>query len=121
MGGGDIVAVSSRLAELAKDVTAGLTDFEVMDITKLTYATWRRIKMGWVPSDAKLLQFAKGIDVDARPFLDAAREVRPSTEPEELLSFALKETPLPQSARFKIMSLFRELMEEHARLNKGAA
>jgi hypothetical protein len=52
--GGVILAYSKKLARMARDATRGLTDSEVMRLTGLSYATWRRILDGRIPGPDKL-------------------------------------------------------------------
>lgn len=92
--GGEVVSVSRKLSELARDSTLGMSDVEVMERTGLSFATWRRVLQGVVPSDRALVQMAVGLGIDAKPFLEAAHEVRPPSSLADVLGAVLSMSPI---------------------------
>lgn len=117
--GGEIVAISVKLKDLVRDATIGMTDAEVIGKTGLSFATYRRTRQGFVPSDDKLIQFANGLGLVAEPFLSAAKEVRPGLNADELLREAVKHTKLNNSRRLQLMQFYRELLEEQEEQEKS--
>ncbi len=120
-GGENVMAVSRDLAEMARDATIGMTDAEVMAATGLSLSSWRRLLSGQVISDKLLLQFTDGMKLDPEPFLAISRRVRPSAKPADIVAYGLGLSPLSQSARMKVMQLYRkferEAEEDHEKQN----
>ena len=114
------MALSKRFAGLVRTATAGLTDAEVLELTGLGFATYRRMLQGIIPSDATIAQFCAGLSLDATPFLEAAAEARPKTDPIRLLTHALVLAGLSPNARLKVVELVNDLMERE-RHAKAAA
>ena len=71
--GGIIVAVSRELADLARAASVGLSDADVQERTKLSFASWRRLWRGEVLSDSLLLKFAAGLNLDTQEVLAGGR------------------------------------------------
>jgi hypothetical protein len=112
-GGGDIVmAVSRRFARLVRDATLGLRDDEVLELTGIGFATWRKMLKGIIPSDLTILQFAEGVGCDADTLLEEARQARPSTDPVKLIVRGLVLLGLSPQARQSIMASVRSYQEE---------
>ena len=115
------MAVSRKMAEIARDATLGMTDTQVMERTGLSYATWRRILQGQVPTDRHLIQMAAGLEIDVEPLLNAAHEVRPAADITDVMGAVLTMAPLSQASRLEIMRLFRKRLEaDHAGNEKAA-
>jgi hypothetical protein len=107
--GGEIVAISAKLRELAQDATVGMTDPEVVRQTGLSIATWRKLHDGHTVSDETLLRFCGKMGVDCRPFIQARDEVlNVRTSDDSILMAALNVLALSQESKRELMSKYRE-------------
>lgn len=118
------MAASPKLAQLVRDAKAGLSDTDVLMHTGLSFSTWRRLLIGIVPGDDKLLAFAVGMGVDPQPFIDAATEARqrsPGFDAARMIATALTRAGISQAGKFKILSLYREVLaaEKESAENEG--
>jgi len=105
------VAFSRKLAELARDATVGLTDYDVLERTGLSFATWRRILAGGVPGEDKLLALAQGLDLDPRPFLEISTEAQDNAaDPARFMQYTLERSGLPQSVKLELLRRYRQLV-----------
>lgn len=114
------MAVSSKLRDMLRDATLGLTDAQVCERTGIGFATWRRMLQGHVPSDPVLVQFATGLELDATQYIEAAAEVRPSASPADIIRYGLEKSELTPSQRMDVMECYRQALERE-RHNEHAA
>jgi hypothetical protein len=114
------VAVSRDLAAMLREAAAGLTDMDVVERTGLSYATWRAMVEGRVMSDAKIVQFAAGLNIDPKPLLDVAARVRPSMDPAQIVVHGLQLSGLSAGNRVKVMEFYRELRLREAESRQSA-
>jgi len=118
---GEIMAVSLKLAQLAKAATSGLTHATVQQKTGLASTTLQRILSGQVPSRDKIAMFAQGLNLPLKPLLDAVDEVTPKMDPIELFSTVLDTLPLTPANKMKLMETYHELAEQEQMQNEQAA
>lgn len=90
-GGEKLVAVSAELRQLVRDVRVGYTNAEVAEKTGLTLSTLDRLVAGVAVSEHQIRRFAIGMGVDPKPLLEAARKVRPASDPYDNLAYVLIE------------------------------
>jgi transcriptional regulator with XRE-family HTH domain len=120
-GGEKVLAVSAKFAQLIRAAKGNYTDKEIEELTKVSFATWRRMVSGGIPSEVVILQVAKGLGVDPEPLINAAREVKPNYDSSDLLIEALRLTSLSTSSRMKLMQLYHKLLEEEQNQHSQAA
>lgn len=106
------MAMSRKLATLSRAATTGLTDAEVMELTGLGFATWRRLLTGMVPSDKTIMQFCEGLGVDAQPFIEAAAESRPSVNYKNSVASTLARAGFSADERVQVIA-FLDQIEQH--------
>ena len=120
--GGSVVAFSKKLADMARDATISMTDNDVLRATGLSYATWHRILAGNVPGVDKLMALATGLNLDPEPFLAVAVESRGAAiDSARIMQFALKASGLDSADTFKVMQLYRQLLEQQDARGKNEA
>ncbi len=105
------MALSKRFAQLVRTATTGLTDAEVLELTGLGFATYRRMLQGIITSDATIAQFCAGLGLDAAPFLESANEGRPKADPTRLLNHALVLMGVVPNDRLKVVQYVQDLIE----------
>ena len=105
--------LSQRIRDMVADATIGMTDKEVLEATGLSYATWRKLHDGVVPSERTILQFCAGLGIDAEPMLEEREQALGcKIEHDKIMIAALELSDLPQDAKRSIMALYRELSQK---------
>ncbi len=105
---------SSRLRDMFRVATMGMSDQEVMERTGLGFSRWRKMLTGEA-SEQGILMFCSGLGLPAEPYFTARAEVtNRSVDEIGLMMTALSVTSL--SAIDK-----REMMEEFMRRQQASA
>jgi len=118
---GEVVMISPKLAEVARDATAGLRVKDIMRLTGLARSTWERMQRGEIVGVDKLLAFANGLKLNPQIVLDAANAEESHLTAFDVLKAALQMTDLPAGSRYRIIQTFREeLAKEQGKAEHAA-
>jgi len=116
MRGGVIILASRRFADLIRDAIVGMTGHRVLELTGMKASTYQKMTRGENVRPDKVLQFCKGLGIDAHDLLQANAEAagRMPVDESEVFSYALAQLSLPQSAKIELLRVYRELRDARA-------
>jgi hypothetical protein len=113
MMGGEIVSVYDKLVQMARDATIGMTDDEVLDMTGLKFATWRKWLGGKGVTERTVLQFCAFMGLDASPFIE---ELQKATcrymSHDRIMMAAIELGDMPQESKRELMSQYRRIIDD---------